>query len=319
MTEYSEGVLPVGSGNRPRVSEWILGGYFAYTLLLTLVLPLPLGARLQSAFASLAALAVLRSFGRFRARYVLIVLRNLLPVAGVLLAYRQMGWFARPQENYALEESWVRWDRLLLVDWGLKEAIESLGPMLPGLLELLYLLAYAVGPAGLLILLACGRLERADRYLAFFVASAIAAYAFYPYFPSQPPRTVFPGELFGQHDTVFRKLNWWILGMGGIHTSVFPSGHVSSSFGVAFGLLFALPERKRFGVLLTAVAFGIALATVYGRYHYAVDALAGLVSSCIASLACAYAFRRRDNSTNVSRKAALRHRQGKVAPGDTMS
>ncbi len=287
-------LLATGQGNRPRLTEWILCGYFAYTLVLAVLLELEPAVRIQAAAASLLALAALHYLGRFPARLVPTPLRNLLPIAGVLLAYKQMGWFARPQESRALEEAWVRWDRMLLEDWGVGGAIESLGPILPAFLELLYLLTYAVGPAGLLVLLACGRIERADRYLAFFVASAVAAYALYPYFPSEPPRTVFPGEMFGPYETLFRELNWWILGRGGIHTSVFPSGHVSSACGVGLGLLFALPERKIFGIAMTALAIGIAVATVYGRYHYAVDALAGLVTSGVASCACVHAFRMRD-------------------------
>ena len=274
-----------------RLTEWILAGYFAYSALLALTLSLALPVRLLALGASLVALAVLHGMARIPRPRLPVGLRNVLPIAGVLLAYRQMGWFAQPMASHALEEAWVRWDRALLLDWGLQAAIESLGAVLPGLLELLYLLAYVVAPAGLLVLLLCGRIERADQFLAFFVASAVAAYALYPYFPSEPPRAVFPGELFGSYDTVFRKFNWWILGGAGIHTSVFPSGHVSSAFGAGFGLLFAMPERKRWGGAMMLVAVGISVATVYGRYHYAIDALAGLASSCAASLACAWAFR----------------------------
>ena len=292
------------NGNHPRITEWILGGYFSYTLLLSFVIPLTIGTRAQSASASLAVLAILFYLARFPAQYVPTWLRNLLPVAAVLLAYQQMGWYARPAGNHELEHSWVRWDKLLLVDWGLKDAIESLGPVLPSLLELAYLCTYAVGPAGLLALLACGRMHRTDRYLAFYVASAVASYAFYPFFPSEPPRTVFPGELLGEHDNLFRDLNWWILGLGGIHTSVFPSGHVSSACGAAFGLLFSLPERKRYGIAACLLAFGIAVGTVYGRYHYAVDALAGLVVSSVVSLACACTFRWSDALPNGSKDAA---------------
>ena len=104
---------------------------------------------------------------------------------------------------------------------------------------------------------------------------------------------MFPGELFPSYDTLFRRLNWWILGGAGIHTSVFPSGHVSSAFGCAFGLLLALPERRVFGVTMTVVACGIAVATVYGRYHYAVDALAGLAVSAAVAAACVVIFNRR--------------------------
>ena len=288
-------MLPTVDRNRPRITEVILGAYFAYTLLLATVLPLAAEVLVRSVCASLAALAVLCYFARFPRRHVPVSLRNLLPIPFVLLAYQQMGWFAQPRESHLLEESWVRWDRLLLIDWGLKDSIEALGPVGPGFLEVLYLLTYAVGPIGLLILYVSGQIGRADRYLAFFVGSAVASYALYPFFPSEPPRTLFPGDLTGAYDTFFRKLNWWILGGAGIHTSVFPSGHVSSACGVGIGLLFAMPERKRYGLAMTGLALGIAVATVYGRYHYAVDALAGIVVSCVASLMCFCAFRLRDS------------------------
>ena len=226
-------------------------------------------------------------------------MRNLLPLGGVLVAYTQMGWFAQPTTNFALEEAWVRWDRLILDDWGVSEAIEVLGPVVPGTLEFLYLLTYAVAPIGLLLLYSKGLLGRADRFLAIYVASAVLAYALYPFFPSEPPRTVFPGDLSGPYETMFKQFNWWLLGGAGIHTSVFPSGHVSSAFGVGFGLLLAAPERKLWGGAMTALAAGIAVATVYCRYHYAVDAVAGLATSAAASLACVVAFRCRDRVAPV--------------------
>ncbi len=285
--------------NRPRLAELILAGYFAYTAALSFLFPLDPTSRLQVLGASLAALAALHCLGRLPLRCVPEILRHTLPLAGVLLAYKQIGWFAQPQLDHALERSWMYWDHLLLADWGLTRAIDSLGPVLPNLLELLYLLTYAVAPAGLIILAVSHRLDRADRLLACFVASAVSAYALYPFFPSEPPRTIFPGELSGSIDTVFRQINWWILGKGGIHTSVFPSGHVASALGVGIGLLMALPERKRYGFALTGIATGIAVATVYGRYHYAVDAVAGFFVAGFASLACFWLFRRRERERPV--------------------
>ncbi len=280
--------------NRPRPAELILAAYFAYTAALASVFPLEAADRLQALGASLATLAGLHCAGRLPNRFAPEILRITLPVAGVLLAYKQIGLFARPQPDHALERSWVDWDRLLLSDWGLTRAIDSCGPVLPSLLELLYLLTYAIPLAGLMILAASRRLDRADRLLACFAASAVCAYALYPFFPSEPPRTIFPGELSGSIDTLLRRINWWILGKGGIHTSVFPSGHVSSALGVGIGLLLALPDRKRYGIALISITPGIALATVYGRYHYAVDALAGLVVAGGASWACSRLFWRRE-------------------------
>ena len=280
--------------NRPRLAELILAGYFAYTAALSLLLPLAPSIRLQAIGASLAALAALHYMGRIPARSVPEILRTTLPLPGVLLAYQQIGLFAQPQSSHSLEQSWVYWDRLLLSDWGLTRAIDSTGSLLPSVLELLYLLAYAAAPAALAILAAAGRLDRSDRLLACFAASAVSSYALYPFFPSEPPRTIFPGELSSSVETVFRQVNWWILGKAGIHTSVFPSGHVASAFGAGLGLLLALPERRVYGIALTVVGAGIAVATVYGRYHYAVDALAGLLVACFASLLCWALFRRQD-------------------------
>ena len=280
-----------GTRNAPLVTEWVLAVYFAYTAVLAIALPAPAGLRLRSVLASLGALAVLSCMGRLDRRLMPGGPRSALLVGGVLLAYKQIGWFARPRDALGLELGWVRWDRLLLSDWKLGEAIEALGPILPETLEFLYLLTYSVAPAGLLVLALHRRFDRADCFLACYAASAVAAYALYPYFPSEPPRTAFPGELAGSYDGLFRSINWSILDAGGIHTSVFPSGHAASAFGGAFGLLLALPERRRYGIAMAVLALGISLATVYGRYHYAVDAIAGLAVSCAASGACAAAFR----------------------------
>jgi membrane-associated phospholipid phosphatase len=43
-----------------------------------------------------------------------------------------------------------------------------------------------------------------------------------------------------------------------------------------------LPERRWVGRFLLAIASLIAIATVYGRYHYLADALAGLLVALIA-------------------------------------
>lgn len=277
--------------NALRVAEWVLAGYFAYTAILAVALPVAGSLRALILCTSVAALLVLYCTGRLRRRLVPDGPRSVLPICGVLLAYKQMGWFAQPGHEVGLELEWVRWDRLVLEDWKLREAVEAFGPVLPETLELLYLLTYAVAPAGLLLAAAAGRFDRADRFLACYAASALAAYALYPYFPSEPPRTVFPGDMLGQYGGMFRAVNWWILDRGGIHTSVFPSGHSASAFGAGFGLLMAVPARKRYGAAMLALASGISVATVYGRYHFAVDAIAGLAVSCIASLACALTFR----------------------------
>jgi membrane-associated phospholipid phosphatase len=112
-----------------------------------------------------------------------------------------------------------------------------------------------------------------------YLAGTLGAYALFPYFPSEPPRTVFATVDLPHIITVVRRFNLWILGGYSIHSSVFPSAHVSSAFSAAWALLVTVPQRKWIGGLMAFYAVSVAVATIYGRYHYAADAVAGLAVS----------------------------------------
>jgi membrane-associated phospholipid phosphatase len=266
----------------------VILAYFAYATAVAFWLPLADSIRMRTVGVnvSLFAIYLLLALGeaKFPRRWIGVI-RDWLPLALVLLAYREMGWFAPAHHTNELEHGWIVWDRLLLNDWGLRAAIEALGPLFPALLELCYALVYVTSPLALTIVYALGQARQADRLLLLYVLGVFGSYALFPYFPSEPPRTVFPGQDMPRIDTVFRQFNWWILGHGGIHTSVFPSGHVSAAFALAIGMFRVLPARPWIGGGFLILAAGIFLATVYGRYHYAVDAVAGLAVSLAAWLA----------------------------------
>ncbi len=269
-----------------RLTEWTLVAYFGYVTVMAHVLPVrpPIPAViLWLNLAIIGGFFLVAYSDSLRKRRLLSVLRDWYPAALLLLAYREMGWLAPPAHSHSLERTWVLWDKFFLNELGAKALIESAGPLLPGLLEISYTLVYAMPFIALAALYAHGRRDRVDRLMFPLAASVLSAYALFPYFPSEPPRTVFPGEDFPSYMTVFRKFNWDMLGSYGIHTSVFPSAHVSGAFSVALTLGRLLPESKWLGRLLLALAVLIAIATVYGRYHYLADAVAGLA---IALLVC---------------------------------
>jgi membrane-associated phospholipid phosphatase len=270
---------------RLRRSEWVLAAYFLYTAALALVLPLrpPIGAVTIGVNATvLTGLALLAWGESLRKRELFGVMRDWYPLPLMLLAYREMGWFAQRSHSHALELAFEGWDKTLLNQWGLRAAVEALGPVLPSVLEVSYALVYAIPAFSVAVLYAHRRRERADRFLFAFLLGILISYSLFPYFLSEPPRTAFPGQDFPSYLTVFRRFNWWLLGGYGIHTSVFPSAHVSGAYSAAFTMLRVLPERRRVGWFLLALATSIALATVYGRYHYAADAVAGLGVSLLA-------------------------------------
>jgi hypothetical protein len=56
----------------------------------------------------------------------------------------------------------------------------------------------------------------------------------------------------------------------------------SFRFAAAIGMWFCLPEHKWVARFLLLMAVLIAVATVYGRYHYVADVLAGLLMTAVA-------------------------------------
>ncbi|MGO9893243.1 MAG: phosphatase PAP2 family protein [Bryobacteraceae bacterium] len=268
-----------------RRSEWVVLAFLIYAAILGAVLPAAREVGLRVVFLNLAILsgyvALIGLDGNKRS-LALSVTRDWAPLAVVILAYREMGWFAQPHRDRALETHWVVWDHVVLRGGG-KALVEALGPVLPSILEIAYSLVYVLAPFAVAVLYVYGRREKVDRFLLVFVTGVLLCYAQFPFWPSEPPRVVFYGQDFPAYDTVFRRFNWWMLGNYGIRTSVFPSAHVAGAFAAAFGIWRAIPERRWLRWFLLTMAVLIAAATVYGRYHYLADAAAGLAMALLAA------------------------------------
>lgn len=210
--------------------------------------------------------------------------RDWLPGALILSAYQEMDWFAFLPHDHHLEFFWIEWDRWLLYKAGLQRAVEWLGSIGPSFLELCYLLVYAVGPFTVAVLYIVHRRELVNRLLVIYLLGTLLSYAMFPFFPSDPPRIVFGGADAPNILTALRRFNLWLVNGYGIHSSVFPSAHVSSAFSAAWALLLLLPDKKRYGVGMLIYAVSVSIATIYGRYHYAADVVAGFWVSAAAGI-----------------------------------
>lgn len=224
---------------------------------------------------------------------VLTPARDWVVLGMVLVAYREMDWFSSGYKARRLEQLWLGWDHRYLFDRGFRDWVELPGPALPTVLELSYLLVYGIGTFLLVAFYVAKRPERTNEYLTTYLVGTLLAYAMFPYFPSDPPRVLFPGMDVPNIVTATRRLNLALVGGYGIHSSVFPSAHVSSAFSAAWGAVRFLPEHRWVGRLAVAYAVTVSVATVYGRYHYAADAVAGFAVSLVA-LAVTYALARRN-------------------------
>ena len=265
-----------------RSSESLLLIYFIYVIVVAYLRPASPSARRRVLATNVSILSAYTALGLTQPQYGWVsVIRDWVALGLTILCYEEMGWLAPALRDYRLEKSWIIWDRRLLKDWGVKAAIERSGWLFPAILELSYTLVYLMPVFGLVALYVYDGSDQSDRFLRYFLLATLPAYALFPYFPSEPPRTVFPADNLPVN-TVFRRFNLWMLGRTGIHTSVFPSAHVSGAFGVGFALLVILPDHRGVGWSLIALACSITVATVYGRYHYLVDALAGIGISILA-------------------------------------
>jgi membrane-associated phospholipid phosphatase len=275
-------VKPVGP---LRSSEWLVIAFFAYVAAIAPAFPLPseIAWRPPAVALLIAALFAAFAYGETNEHAQLFsIARDWLPVGLALVAYREMDWFSSLAHSLRLELRWVEWDRVILYRAGLERAIESAGALMPNYLELCYLLVYAVGPCLVAIFYIEQRRDAVDRVIFVYLLGTLLAYALFPYFPSDPPRIAFGGSDMPNVVTALRRFNLWIVGGYGIHSSVFPSAHVSSAFSAAWALFLYLPQKRRFAWGMLIYAASVSLASVYGRYHYAADAAAGFAISLAA-------------------------------------
>jgi membrane-associated phospholipid phosphatase len=108
-------------------------------------------------------------------------------------------------------------------------------------------------------------------------AAELACYATLPWLPSRPPRVLdapaepaMPGAL--------RALNLGLLAHGSVQANTIPSGHAAGAVAVALSVYSTSPAA---GLVFLMAAAGITVATVLGRYHYAVDSILGVIVAIV--------------------------------------
>ena len=204
------------------------------------------------------------------------VLRDWLSMGLILAAYWSVGWFATAPLTH-WQDRWLSWDRVLLDGWGLRAGIERTGVLLPSALESAYLLLYALPPICVGVLYWIGGRSRVQTFLFLLLLGTLCAYALLPLFPVHGPRVVYPGLDLPGISGIGRPINVWVLDNMDMPTSVFPSGHVAVGFSTAFGMLAAVPQRPSLWAPVFTLAILVYVATIYCRYHYAVDGLASIL------------------------------------------
>ncbi len=209
-----------------------------------------------------------------------LAVRIVAPSLVLLATYRASGaFFVTPDR--ALERRLLHVDDVALGRTGLLRAYRAAPTVVHELVELLYLLVYAVVPLGATTLALGGRAGTLEKYWAVVFAAELGCYAVLPWVQTRPPRAI---ERETGSDAALprlRRLNLAVLRVGSIQVNTFPSAHAAGSVAVALAVASAIPSA---GVVFLALALGITIATVLGRYHYLADSVLGVAVGMAAWL-----------------------------------
>ena len=134
-----------------------------------------------------------------------------------------------------------------------------------------------------------GGKREAFRRAVFCTALAMyTCFLIFGVFPVAGPYFMFPAPTGAVVDNWPARYVYFMLGTGSSIGTAFPSSHIAASWVMVYA---AWRDARRLALVLAPVAVGLALGTVYGQFHYAVDALAG-AALAVALMAAADPLRR---------------------------
>jgi membrane-associated phospholipid phosphatase len=154
--------------------------------------------------------------------------------------------------------TWIRWSPSAWLSWAL-----YLG----------YLAYYPIIAAAPLALWVTGQREAMLRAMTTIMATFYLCYTVFLVFPVVGPRHVFPAADNVATQTTIAQLTARFLDHVAAWGAAFPSSHVAVSVAATAT---ALREWRALGLMLVVPTTLLALGSVYGQFHYAVDVLAGL-------------------------------------------
>ena len=242
--------------------EWVALGYITYLAVVAITgsrFHRARGPVLVAAFTAWTLWAIAGSAARTP------LLEVLVPMPILLAGYWLSGlFFVRPMQDVE------RW--LLQIDQRIARRWRVRWPWLVReYFELVYVLVYAVVPAGAFTLAYGGHAAAVPRFWAVVLLSEFASYGILPWLQTRPPRAI---EGPTTAPSVLRRFNAAVLNRGSIQVNTVPSGHSAGAAATAFAVASVMPIA---GAAFLLFAASIAVATVVGRYHYIVDSVLGVI------------------------------------------
>jgi membrane-associated phospholipid phosphatase len=241
--------------------------------------PFPAGLLLFAAALVLAALAAPRlrarggALGFLGEFYALILAVFMYTAVGVLnraaavshdlavQAWEEALFGAQPSLDWIRSSSWS-W-----LSWPMHLAYLS------------YYFIVAGAPLGLLV---SGRRREAAGAATLVMAAFYACYSIFAFFPVAGPRYAFTLAHNAATANAAARFTQGLLDSASAWGTAFPSSHVAAALTAG---LAAWSGWRPLGAVLVPLALLMSVGTVYGQFHYAVDALAGVAVAAAVWLA----------------------------------
>jgi membrane-associated phospholipid phosphatase len=213
--------------------------------------------------------------GFFRFAYDLVV-----PVFSILVVFDSLGRIVHSINPVDIDPLLVRFDRMLC-GGNPTVMLESLvSPLITDILQLAYTSYYFLPIVLAVVLKIRSKDEAFDRSLFFIMLCFYLSYVGYLLWPALGPRFTVDSlqhmELKGF--LVARPIRDTLNSLEGIKRDAFPSGHTAVALTV---LNLAFRYEKRLFRYFAPVVCALIFSTVYLRYHYVVDVLAGAVLAIV--------------------------------------
>jgi hypothetical protein len=148
-------------------------------------------------------------------------------------------------------------------------------PLLNEIFRLGYVSYYFIIVIGSAMHYFYGKLDNYEKMLAQITAAFCISYLMFIFLPTQGPR-FFHAQLFNSNmdGLLISQFQMKIIEVAAFRGGAFPSSHIAVAVIIWFS--FYKANRKFFHILNPFVILLI-FGTIWGRYHYAVDAIAGII------------------------------------------
>lgn len=206
-------------------------------------------------------------------------LHAFLPVLIVPVVFDSMGDLIPWVRHRTFDDLLIAADRAL---FGVDPTVwleRSIRPWLTDLLQLAYTSYYPMPVAVAVVLAAKGKWHDFNRAVFGLVLCFYLSYLGYLLLPAVGPRFTIEHAAGLQGSPMAYAIQETLNALENTKTDAFPSGHTAIAL---MSLLYAWRSRERVltAVLVPCVA-GLVFATVYLRYHYVIDVIAGVALAAI--------------------------------------